>query len=269
MSKYILISGASSGLAQSLIDELIKEDYIIIATDIVDTSIKNSKVIYIHMDVTSEESVQNAYNEVLKITDELYSVINFAGSVILGSMVELSTNNLEKIININLIGMYRVNQIFFPMIKKAKGRYINISSEYGVLDAIPFHTFYTLSKHAVEVYNDGLRRELKGQGIKVIKIRPGAFKTKMQAGIGSQFNNLVDETKLYKEPLLKMKHIMDKELQKAKHPKKFVKVALKAVNSKRPKLCYKVNNSLKMKLLSVLPDRLQDYIYYKFLKGGK
>ena len=41
------------------------------------------------------------------------------------------------------------------------------------------------------------------------------------------------------------------------------------VNSKKTKLCYKVNNSLKMKLLSVLPDRLQDYIYYKFLKGGK
>ena len=105
----------------------------------------------------------------------------------LGSLVESSIDDLNKIINVNLIGMYKINNLFFPMLNKDGSRIINISSEYGVLDAIPFHTFYPISKHAVEIYNDGLRRELSGQNIKVIAIRPGAFKTAMQGNINNQF----------------------------------------------------------------------------------
>ena len=58
---------------------------------------------------------------------------------------------------------------------------------------MPFHGFYPLSKHALEVYNDSLRRELSSLGIKVVIIRPGAFKTSMQGGIINQFENLVSQ----------------------------------------------------------------------------
>ena len=163
------------------------------------------------------------------------------------------------------MGMYNVNQTFIDMLDTTS-RIINVSSEYGVLDALPFHSFYTMSKHAVEIYNDSLRRELNFKGIKVIKIRPGAFKTNMQGNIINQFEELVNETKMYKKPLMKMKHIMVKELDKAKDTKKIVKVFKKAIYKKHPRISYNVNNSFKMKLLSSLPDTLQDKVLKIYFK---
>lgn len=118
------------------------------------------------------------------------------------------------------MGTYRINYYFKDFIIKSKGSIINLSSEYGDLCAIPFHSFYTMSKHAIEVYNDSLRREVSPLGVKVIKIRPGSFKTNMQSNVENQFNELVKDTKLFKEPLMKMKMLMVKELERAKTTKK-------------------------------------------------
>ena len=82
----------------------------------------------------------------------------------------------------------------------------------------------------------------------------------------NQFDELVTDTKLFKEPLLKMKHIMVAELNKAKDTKKIVKCFKKAIYKKHPRISYNVNNSFKMKLLSILPDKLQDSIYKMYFK---
>ena len=175
-------------------------------------------------------------------------------------------NTLDKIMAINLLGTYKVNATFFPLVKEASGRIINISSEYGKICGIPFHGYYGISKHAIETYNDSLRRELLSSGVKVVCIRPGAFKTKMQAGVTSQFDEMVKNTKMYKTPLEKMQKMMVDELEKAKPAEIFAKTFIKAVTSKKPKRYYKTNNSFKMKMLSKLPVGMQDWAFYKFLK---
>ena len=204
--------------------------------------------------------------DVSNITDKLDLVSNFAGIVLLGSMVELPIDTLDKIINVNLLATYKINNIFFPLVENGDGRIINISSEYGVIGALPFHGYYAITKHAVEVYNDSLRRELAASNVKVVCIRPGAFKTNMQSGITNQFDKMVEETTRYKEPLTKMQFIMQNELVKAKDPKYFVRIYLKALNSKKPKRYYNVNNSFKMKLYTILPEGLKDLFFKMFLK---
>ncbi len=268
--KYALISGASSGLAKEVIN-LIKDDYYIFALDInpkLSLELEQySNVATFKVDVTNMSDIQLAKAEILKKTDRLDLLINFAGIVILGSTVEIEPDKALRLMDINLFGMYRMNQTFFDLLLKAKGRIINVSSEYGVLDAIPFHSFYTMSKHAVEIYNDSLRREVSSLGVKVIKIRPGAFKTKMQNNIQNQFNELTKETKYFEKPLFRMKFLMDKELVKAKDTSKIIKTFRKAIYAKHPKDVYNVNNSFKMKLLSCLPSKLQDKIYKHFFSN--
>ena len=265
--KYAFISGASSGLAKAAIQKLTENNYIVFCADIVynENKVENN-IHYIKMDITKNEDIDSAYDYVKSITDKVDIISNFAGIVTLGSLVELPENSLDKIININLIGTYKINNKFFPLVKNAKGRIINISSEYGKICGIPFHGYYGISKHAIEVYNDSLRRELLSSGVKVICIRPGAFKTKMQAGITKQFDEMVNDTKMYKEPLLKMQKIMTIELNKAKSTEIFASKYIKIVLSKRPKKYYNVCNSIKMKMLSALPSGMQDWIFYKFLK---
>lgn len=265
--KYALFVGAESGLAKAAIAELeTKGDYEFFCCDIAypDYKKENNKH-FLHLDVTKLEDFENAKGYVCAITDKLDLVSYFAGIVTLGSLVELPVEALDKIIAINLLGMHRTNSVFFDLIKNAKGRIINISSEYGKICALPFHGYYGISKHAVEAYNDSLRRELLGQGIKVVAIRPGAFATNMQAGILGQFDKTVENTKLYKDKLNKLSGMMKKELAKAKDPKIFARTFVKAALAKKPKRYYAVNNSFKMKMLSALGPALQDWALEKFL----
>ena len=265
--KYAFISGASSGLAQAAIKKLTENGFIVFCADIVyaENKVENN-LHYIKMDITKDEDIASAFEYVKNITDKIDVVSNFAGIVTLGSLVELPINTLDRIMAINLLGTYKINATFFPLVKNANGRIINISSEYGKICGIPFHGYYGISKHGVETYNDSLRRELLSSGVKVVCIRPGAFKTKMQAGVTNQFDEMVKNTKMYKAPLTKMQKMMIDELKKAKSAELFAKTYLKAVLSKRPKKYYKINNSFKMKVLSALPSGLQDFIFYKFLK---
>ena len=88
----------------------------------------------------------------------------------------------------------------------------------------------------------------------------------MQQGVNNQFNKLLEDTKLYKKPLLKLKFMMDNELKKAKDVSIFIKTFKKAVFKKKPRRYYEVGNSFKMKLLTILPTCLQDYIFKMFIK---
>ena len=263
--KYAFISGAESGLAKASIEKLTELGYTVFCADI---NYKENKVQgnlhFIKMDITKNEDILSAFDYVSKITNKIDVISNFAGIVTLGSLVELPINSLEKIMSINLLGTYKVNAVFFPLVKNAKGRIINISSEYGKICGIPFHGYYGISKHAVETYNESLRRELVSSGVKVICIRPGAFKTNMQAGVTKQFEEMVANTKMYKKELTKMQGMMTGELEKAKPTNIFAKVYVKAVTSKRPKKYYKVNNSFKMKILNSLPSCTQDWVFKSF-----
>ena len=217
-------------------------------------------------DLTNSNDVTLVINHVTKVSDHLDVVINLAGILVIGPLVERSVDLLRKTLEVNLIATYLINQLTFPLIRKGKGRYINVSSEYGTLDALPFHGFYTLSKHALEVYNDGLRRELKSYDIPVIVIRPGSFNTPMQQKVMNQFDQVLEQTSLYQKPLTKMKHIMVEELKKAKDPVLVAKKILTAASVKRPHLVYRIKTSLRMRLLSSLPPRIQDAIFAHFFK---
>jgi short-subunit dehydrogenase len=267
--KYALITGANSGLAKNVID-LIKDDYFLFLTDINNDVKENLDYLpnktFIIGDLTQKETQQKLFNEVNNVTNKLDLIIHFAGILEIGPLMDVKVEALEKMLQVNLLSVYSINQMFFNHLKEAKGRIIHMSSEYGRLLALPFHSFYTISKRSIEAYNDSLRRELRSFGIKVIKIRPGAFKTEMQAGVVKKFNKVLSETKDFKEPLTKMQKMMLEELKKAKDPKKITKTFKKAIYKKHPKTAYNVSNSCKMKLLNALPVRTQDWILSKFFK---
>lgn len=184
--KYALVIGACGGLANAVIQN-IKDDFFLILTDI-NTAI-NEKYkdlpykLLVSGDLTKKETVEHLFNEISKVTDHLDLVMHFAGLLEIGPLTEVSIDAFKKLMDVNLFAAYAINQKAYLFLKAAKGRIIHLSSEYGALLALSFNSFYTISKHSPEMYNDSLRRELKGCGIKVIKIRPGAFKTDMQKSV--------------------------------------------------------------------------------------
>lgn len=270
---YAFMTGAAGGLGGACTRALAATgDWTVFAADINDIALaeigKVDNVIPIKVDITNQESVENAYEEVSKTTNKLNAVINFAGINALTSLVEGNAIGLcEKSVQINVMSMVRINKVFFPMIKRAQGRIINCSSECGIFKAQPFNGPYSLSKHAVEAYSDSLRKELMFQGIKVVKLNPGSFKTQMHGQATASFDRLYESTEYYKGNLKKMRPMMEVELKMANDPKYLVEAFMEAVLTEKPKRAYRIKNSKLLGFADHVPDPILEAAYKILLKG--
>jgi len=269
--KKVLITGAAGGLGLAAAKFLVQKGWKVYALDCNKDeleSVRNKLLIPVLADVTNSSSITQAVAEVRNDTESLDGIVNLAGILVMGSLIESDVASLHRIIDVNLLGMYRINQAFFEMVHAGKGRIINISSETGVLSPAPFSGSYYISKHAVEVYNDALRRELSILGIPVIKVRPGAFRTSMTDGSIDQLKSAMNSSQYFKNYISKGLSMAESELSQAKDPAILAKTIFRALTDPRPRLLYRSSLSGKLKFLSLLPERLQDRIYLKVM-GGK
>lgn len=267
--KNALITGGSGGLGFATAALLIENGWHVYIADFKEGDLsalqKAGSVSFIPMNVTDNTSIDKAVAEVKINCQSLDAVINFAGTLKVGSVAELPVEQVQQLLDINLWGTYRVNQAFLPLL--IRGRIINISSETGWQSAAPFNGPYAISKHAIEAYSDALRRELAFKGIPVIKIQPGPFKTNMVASIASQFDKAIAYSTLFKPQLQRIKKLGLKEQHHAHKPKLLAKVILKALTCQKPKAAYSVKADLMRCVLHYLPSRLADHMLKMALSG--
>ena len=267
--KYALITGGASGMGRATALKLANNGFTVFSCDINVNTEEKENIIQIKTDVTSMDSVQEAYKQVLKVTDKLDAVINFAGIIMMNSLIEISEEEFVKIFNINLFGAYRVNKTFFPLVKNGNGKIIITTSEVAENKILPFNAIYGISKKALDAYAQGLTVELGLLNIPVITLRPGAVKTPIIKSSSEQMNSLNENTVLYKDTISKFKQFVDKEHGKGIEPEKIAKVVLKILNKREPKTVYKKNISTKLKLLDILPVKTQIKVLKLILKQKK
>jgi NAD(P)-dependent dehydrogenase (short-subunit alcohol dehydrogenase family) len=178
--KAVLVTGASSGIGRRVTELLASEGYFVYAgarsqqdLDALD-ALENVEAV--RLDVTVQDEIDAAVATVRKGGRGLYGLVNNAGVFTGGPLIETDIGELQWLFDVNVYGVYRVTQAFAPLIIDAKGRIINISSISGVLDW-PMGGPYTMSKHAVETYNDTLALEMARFGVNVSAIEPGNFKS--------------------------------------------------------------------------------------------
>ena len=271
--RYALVTGATGGLGGEVATALANEGWYVFAAGRNEKALatieETTKAHPLKMDIIDQESIDAALEEVKKVTDHLDALINFSGVQRMASLIEGDIETVEKVLDVNLIGMMRVNKTFFPLVDAVKGRIINCSSECGWMTPQPFNGPYTLSKYAVEAYNDSLRRELMFLDIPVIKIQPGSFKTAMHGSTLKSFDDLINSTKNYHDVLQTMKVMMQLELKMANDPKHLVNAVLDAVNSRHPRTRYRVKNSKILGVVEILIPPVLDGIYKSVLKSKK
>lgn len=268
-----LITGAGGGLGHALVERLVANGWKVFAADISEEMLRSSlhdpAVVPVVMDVTSNESIQSAYDAVSSQTGRLDGLINFAGIMGIGSLTDIPEERLARILDINVMGTYRVNKAFLPLVEAAKGRIVNLSSETGWQSAAPFNGPYAMSKHAIEAYSTALRRELALLDIKVITIQPGAFRTNMVAGIESAFTAAEAETPKFAPVLRKLKALAGKEIESARDPDLLAQVIESALTVKRPKPSYSVKPDKLRSFMEQLPTRTADQLYTMVLKRAQ
>jgi len=270
IKKIALVTGAGGGLGHATVERLVANGWKVFAADIskdlLRTSMHDPDVVPVVMDVTDGESIESAYDAVASQTDRLDGIVNFAGIMGVGSLTDIPEERLARILDINVMGTYRVNKKFFPLVEAAKGRIVNLSSETGWQSAAPFNGPYAMSKHAIEAYSTSLRRELALLDVKVITIQPGAFRTNMVAGIEQAFTAAEAETPKFAQVLRKLKALAGKEIESARDPDILAQVIDTALTAKRPKPVYSVKPDRLRSSLERLPLRAADGLYLAVLR---
>jgi len=268
--KTALVTGAGGGLGHATVERLVANGWKVFEADInkdlLRSSMHDPDVVPIVMDVTDRESIRSAYDAIVSHTDHLDGIVNFAGIMGVGSLTDIPEERLARILDVNVMGTYRVNKKFFPLVEAAQGRIVNISSETGWQSAAPFIGPYAMSKYAIEAYSTALRRELALLGVKVITIQPGAFRTDMVAGIERAFTQAESETTRFATVIRKLKGLAAKQGNSAHDPDILAQAIDTALTAKRPKPVYSVKPDRARSSLERLPLRAVDRVYLTVLQ---
>ena len=220
---------------------------------------------YIKTDLTDEAGIELAFEIVRSMTERLDAIIHLAGIYDLNSLVEISEEAFQKIFQVNLFALYRVNKTFLPLLRK-NSRIIITSSELAPLDPRPFTGLYAMTKTAVECYAKSLRMELQLQDIRVIVLRPGAVDTGLLDDSMAALHAFCEQTQRYPGNAGKFRRIVKSIETRNIRPEEVSRIISKALSAKHPKLVFKINRNPLLLLMNALPDRLQLLIIKKLLQ---
>ena len=261
---YAVVTGAYGGMGRATVQFLKQNGFTVFALDRrVEEAV--DKVIPIEVDVTDEQSVQSAIEKILSVTNQVKAVVHFAGIYVLDSLVEITEERFVRAFNVNIFGVYRINKALMPLLTK-DSRVVITTSELAPLDPLPFTGLYAITKGALEKYAYSLRMELQLLGVKVSVIRPGAVKTGLLKSSTDELDEFCERTRVYSYNATRFKRIVNSVEAKNVTPYKVAKKAYKAITAKRPKYLYNLNRNPLLRLLNLLPQRLQTFIIKSILK---
>lgn len=178
--RAVLVTGASSGIGRRITELLASDGTFVYAgarkqKDIDDLN-RIENVQAIRLDVTIQVEIDAAVETVRAAGRGLYGVVNNAGVVNVGPLIEVEESDIHFLFDVNVYGPYRISKAFSPLLIEEKGRIVNISSISGVLSGNLFGA-YSMSKHAVEAYTDSLAREMERFDVAVIAVEPGNYRS--------------------------------------------------------------------------------------------
>jgi NAD(P)-dependent dehydrogenase (short-subunit alcohol dehydrogenase family) len=272
--KAVLVTGASTGIGESCALELARMGFLVYAgvRRVEDSNSLRAKaegrLEPVILDVTKPESIEATRAHIERATGDagMVGIVNNAGIVVAGPMEFVGLDDLRRQLEVNVVGQVAVTQAFLPLLRKSRGRVVNIGSIGGRM-AVPFTGCYAISKFAMEAFSDALRMELKPWGMHVALVEPGAVKTpiwsksketgsamraEMPEGANALYGAQLDQ-------LIKISSVMEK---RGVDPGEVSKVVIHALTSPKPKTRYVVGREAKAQAMirRVLPDRMIDNI---------
>ena len=225
------------------------------------------------LDVTDDDSVRRSAEIVASSVGEtgLAGLVNNAGIVVAGPLEFIKKDDLWEQFHVNLVGQITVTQAFLPLLRKGKGRIVNITS-IGGRQSVPFIGPYCASKAAMESLSDSLRMELRPFDLPVIIVTPGNISTpiwsktrKISEQRTQQLPPKVGD--LYGANLDLVMKASAKMEKSGIDPVTVARIVAHALTIGKPKSRYIVGWDARLQIMmsKVLPDKIRDYIVLKFI----
>jgi NADP-dependent 3-hydroxy acid dehydrogenase YdfG len=191
-----LVTGASSGIGQATAASLAARGAAVALvarrTDRLEelaSSIQDSggRALTITADVTEQQQAVDAVSTAVEELGRLDTVINNAGVMLLGPVVDAPVEEWERMVDVNLKGLLYVAHASLPHLLAAADTdprrvadLVNISSVAGRV-ARSGSGVYNATKHAVGAFSEALRQEVTGRHVRVSLVEPGAVATELSS----------------------------------------------------------------------------------------
>ena len=174
-TKVLVLTGGSSGIGLATVKLFASKGYTVYELSRSGKSF--DKVKHIDCDVTKEETVKSAINQVIAEQGRIDVLINNAGFGISGPIEFTETEDAKKQFDVNFFGALNVVKAVVPFMREAKaGRIIFVSSVAAVF-SIPFQSFYSAAKAAMNSLALSLANELRPFNVSVCSLMPGDVST--------------------------------------------------------------------------------------------
>jgi len=261
MSKVVLITGGSSGIGKSIGEFLKSRGFVVYGTSRQPEKCRDSKFPILLLDVKDVVSIKKLVETIIQKEGRLDVLINNAGVGITGPIEEIPEVEIKGNFETNFFGPINVIKSVLPQMRQQKsGLIINITSIAGYM-GLPYRGIYSASKAALEIITESFRMELKDFNIQMTNVAPGDFATNIAAG---RFHAPLLKESPYNKPYGSTLELMNSHVDSGSNPEIMAKAVLKIINTKNPKVHYKVG-ALMQKFSIVLKRILPDKLYEKLL----
>jgi 2-hydroxycyclohexanecarboxyl-CoA dehydrogenase len=173
--KVAVVTGGSSGIGKAIAERLSKDGYRVAVFDLNPGEAPHSYVV----DVTDKAQIETALASIREELGPVTILVNAAGLDGFKPFLKISFEEWQKVVNVNLHGVFHTIQSILPdMIAAGWGRIVNISSS-STHSGTPFMTHYVSAKSAVNGLTKSLALEFGPKGITVNAVPPGFIDTPM------------------------------------------------------------------------------------------
>ncbi len=190
--KIVLITGASRGIGRELALAFAErgahlalaarsQDQLLAVASECGARRLGVQTLTVPTDVTDEAQLQRLVRAVLDRYGRIDILVNNAGILQGGALLDIGPDSIRKHLEVNVLAAMRLTQLVLPyMLQQNSGHIVNLASEAGRV-AVPFMIPYSVTKHALIAFGDGLRRELVGTGVHVLTVSPSFTDTDLIA----------------------------------------------------------------------------------------
>ncbi len=272
-ARSVLVTGASTGIGFGIAEDLAKRGYRVFGSVRREEDgglLRERGITPLVFDVTDEAAVSDAAATLERELGEagLGALINNAGIVGSGPLELVPTGRLREVFEVNVFGVHTVTRALLPLLRRAKGRVVNMSSVSGLV-AMPFLGPYAGSKFALEALSDSLRRELAEHGVAVSVVEPGPIKTPIW---DKAFEASVDPRgSVYEASSLAFSSSVERSAAGALPVERVTEAVARLLLAPRPKtrVIVQRGGGLMVRLVRLLPDRLADRMVAARLRRAK
>ncbi|MBL8922585.1 MAG: SDR family oxidoreductase [Myxococcaceae bacterium] len=200
-----VITGAGSGIGRALAQQLGARGATLVLVDVnreglTETAGSLERPCQLEVvDVSKRDQVEALAAKVLEAHGRVDLLVNNAGVTVHDTVMHVSYEDLEWVMNVNFWGVVYGTKAFLPhMVERRSGVIANVSSVFGIV-GWPFQAAYNASKFAVRGFTEVLWRELDGTGVRAVTVHPGGIKTNIVrsmrfrrgAGLGKSHASMV------------------------------------------------------------------------------